>query len=358
VFDYIFNAIFHAILVIRNHRILVVIGIATCLFAILTLYFAPFLFYFSHIMGYSEPSSSIPITFFLVSLASFALMYLQSGSKDRFRYYSESRLSERYVREIESNKAKILELTKEISDLKEIQNEIGRKFINDEERDSLIQEIVKETGENTIKKIFDERISILKDDLEKKSSFDRILNASEDIVNRLKIEISNLSLRSNINLVLGMSITLSGLYLLWSTVTIVDASDLLKQLASGGEDSNFKFFKNLMLPLVPRLLLVLFVEIFAYFFLRLYKDGLSEIKYFQNELTNVESKLVAVEFSYITGLQDSIKEAISMLSKTERNYILEKGQTTVELERAKSESDLTKNIIKTIPELLKKSEKK
>lgn len=154
-----------------------------------------------------------------------------------------------------------------------------------------------------------------------------------------------------------MSITAGGLYLLWSTVSMVDASELLKQLASEGAESNGRFLKNLILPIVPRILLVVFIEVFAYFFLKLYKDGLSEIKYFQNELTNVESKLAAVEFSYITNNQESLRISIEALSKTERNFVLEKGQATVELERGKSESELTRNIIKTIPDFFKRASK-
>lgn len=177
---------------------------------------------------------------------------------------------------------------------------------------------------------------------------------SEGITRRLRREITDLRLRSNVNLLIGMVITGGGLYLLWTTVSIIDSSELLKQLASEGNDSNYKFIKNIVLPIIPRVLLVVFIEVFAYFFLKLYKNGLSEIKYFQNELTNIESKLAAVEFSHLTKNQDALKISIESLSKTERNFILDKGQTTVELERAKSESELTRNIIKTIPGLFKR----
>jgi len=39
------------------------------------------------------------------------------------------------------------------------------------------------------------------------------------------------------------------------------------------------------------------IELFAYFFLKLYKSDLSEIKYFQNELTNVEMRYAAVRLA-------------------------------------------------------------
>ena len=189
------------------------------------------------------------------------------------------------------------------------------------------------------------------------STLEKLVSSSRLIGTRIMREISDLRLRSNINLILGMVITIGGLYLLWTTVSIVDTSKLLKQFAIEGDESNFKFLKSLILPIVPRFLLVIFVEIFAYFFLRLYKEGLSEIKYFQNELTNVESKLVSVEYAYITNSMESLKDGLKSLSQTERNFILEKGQTTVELEKAKSESALTQNIIKSIPAVFKKANK-
>lgn len=231
------------------------------------------------------------------------------------------------------------------------------KGLSEEERQAIIKGAVDQTSEDAIKSIFEKEANDLKSELKESLSVERLTEASRDIIQRLRREISDLRLRSNINLLIGMSITAGGLYLLWTTVSMVDASDLLKKLASEGNESNGKFLKNLVLPLAPRILLVVFVEIFAYFFLRLYKEGLSEIKYFQNELTNVESKLSAVQFSHLTGNQDALKVAIESLSKTERNFVLEKGQTTVELEQAESESELTRNIIRTIPDFLKKSNK-
>ncbi len=48
-----------------------------------------------------------------------------------------------------------------------------------------------------------------------------------------------------------------------------------------------------------------------------------------------------------------IKIAITTLLQTERNFVLKKGETTVELERVKSESENMQNIIKAVPSLFK-----
>jgi len=60
---------------------------------------------------------------------------------------------------------------------------------------------------------------------------------------------------------------------------------------------------------LPRVSLVILVEVFAYFFLRLYKESLDDIKYFQTEITRVEMKTLALTVA--TELKDS--EATRML---------------------------------------------
>lgn len=56
---------------------------------------------------------------------------------------------------------------------------------------------------------------------------------------------------------------------------------------------------------LPRLTLVVFIEIFAYFFLRLYKSSLTEIKYFQNEMTNIEAKFIALYIALESDNQET-----------------------------------------------------
>lgn len=80
-----------------------------------------------------------------------------------------------------------------------------------------------------------------------------------------------------------------------------------------------------------------------------------DMKYFQNELTNIESKLISVEYAVATDHSDSLEAALDSLARTERNFLLEKGQSTVELERGKSESDLARDVLRTFPELFKKA---
>lgn len=145
---------------------------------------------------------------------------------------------------------------------------------------------------------------------------------------RLEGEVQNLAKRGNINLILGMATTLTGLSLLGYSVFNAPALTSIIDLAG---------------HFIPRISLVLLIEVFAYFFLKLYKQGLSEIKYFQNEITNIESKFLALRLSSESGQGDCIKEVVAKLLTTERNFVLEKGQTTIELEREMIDQKNTPN---------------
>ncbi|QDG38432.1 hypothetical protein FJN14_08225 [Alteromonas mediterranea] len=142
------------------------------------------------------------------------------------------------------------------------------------------------------------------------------------ISSRLESEVQNLSKRGNVNLILGMATTLSGLGILGYSVFNAPNLNSTLELAS---------------HFIPRISLVLLIEVFAYFFLKLYKQSLNEIKYFQNEITNIESKFLGLRISVESEQQECLKEVVSNLLSTERNFVLEKGQTTIELEQLRNE---------------------
>lgn len=51
------------------------------------------------------------------------------------------------------------------------------------------------------------------------------------------------------------------------------------------------------------------IELFAYFFLSLYRTSLQKIKYFQNELTNIEAKQIALRAALSYGEQCDLYES-------------------------------------------------
>lgn len=200
-----------------------------------------------------------------------------------------------------------------------------------------------------------------------KNKLDEILyGIFSNTVKRLNLQKNQLRVRANVNLWFGIAITAVGLYVLWGTVLEINEilypiehqSQLVKSATLQKEPTipptiSTPSKQEMDIPRViaifgSRLSLVLFIELFAYFFLQLYKSSLSEIKYFENELTNVETKSAALHAALAEG-DDKLKTlVIKNLSQIERNIILEKGQTTVDLERAKSDSTISGEMLKAV----------
>ncbi len=126
-----------------------------------------------------------------------------------------------------------------------------------------------------------------------------------DSKRRLETEIESLTRRSNINLVIGVITTLLAVGLL----AYVVLSDKLSSTDIG----------TVLLHFLPRLSIVIFIETFSYFFLRLYKSGLSDIKYYQNELTNIEARHLALEAVIGDRVSEQASIILTEFAKTDRN---------------------------------------
>jgi hypothetical protein len=163
---------------------------------------------------------------------------------------------------------------------------------------------------------------------------------------RLGQELHSLSIRGNVNLAIGAATSIVGLYFLGTGV--------LQELTAATTKDPWAFASHFL----PRLTLVVFIELFAYFFLSLYRNSLQEIKYFQNELTNVESKQIALRTAIEYGDPATIASMVNSLAATERNHVLNRDQTTVELEKAKIDREGRGDVFKALQELIKKSKDK
>lgn len=175
-----------------------------------------------------------------------------------------------------------------------------------------------------------------------------VYNQCEQTIQRLRQELFALSKRGNLNLSIGIITTISGLFLLGSFVI----DNALLPLS----DKTAATLEQFLIDFLPRLSLVILIEVFAYFFLSLYKATLVEIKYFQNEITSIEAKFLALRLASLSDQSEQISTAVEALSKTERNFILNKDQTTVDLERARIDQVSRTDILGKIADLLKKKE--
>lgn len=160
-----------------------------------------------------------------------------------------------------------------------------------------------------------------------------IREKSEEAKSRLTIELERLARRAANNLAIGTITTACAAALLIYTILVpVQTTETI----------------SLLMHYLPRISVVIFIEVFAFFFLRLYRENLNDTKYYQNEITNLESKFIALDAAMFANDKESVKSIVSDLSKTERNRILKKGETTSEIEVNKNDSQTVKEILAAV----------
>ena len=121
---------------------------------------------------------------------------------------------------------------------------------------------------------------------------------------RLRDEIAVLTRRGNLNLVIG-------------SITTGFAVGLLSYMVLGAQ-AKFAGLPDLLAHYIPRVTTVAFIEIFAFFFLKLYRSTLNEM-FYQNELTNLALHSVAIESALARGDDVAKRTIIEKLATVDRN---------------------------------------
>jgi hypothetical protein len=183
-------------------------------------------------------------------------------------------------------------------------------------------------SEDTIKKILQNE----------EGKYIETLDYIEKIKARLKSYIKSLQTSSQLNLAIGLVTAIGGIVFLFQFINN----------HTQPEDN-----AKLVIYNISRLSLVLLTELFAFFFLRLYKTTLNELKYFQNELTNIDTKAIAIRIATMNKDNVIAQEIIKELVKGERNFIIQQGQSTITLEQNKLDSQTQKGFVDNLSELIK-----
>jgi len=279
---------------------------------------------------YFNSTKYISVMGVLAAVGVFLNQYLGGGSYLEFKSVK--------IKEDKNSKQtqeELLALRKELNDFKE-------NTVNE----SQIDEIIKTLNE----KIKHEAASDLLNEY-KVLANKNISDAAETrlechflrIMSRLTGEIKELGKRAKINLIIGSITALSGVSIFMLFVF---------ERVSPDAANNY-----LVTEFAPRISLVIVIEVFAYFFLGLYKSNLSEIKYFHNELTNVESKYIALEEGNAIDDSSIIKDIVKELSQTERNFLLKKGESTTAIEEKRIVLEEQRGFISNLTSTLSNSKK-
>lgn len=149
---------------------------------------------------------------------------------------------------------------------------------------------------------------------------------------RLNRHINHLKKSGSVYLIIGLITIIIGVFVLYEIF-----------MGSSGLDA---------LGYFSRLSIVIFIEIAAFFFLRLHSANLLEIKYFHNELSNIDAKMIALKVALLKNDSDTLKFILKELMRTERNQLLKKGETTVELEKIRFDREGEKSLVDTITKIL------
>ena len=166
----------------------------------------------------------------------------------------------------------------------------------------------------------------------------RVFESSE---RRIQNEINSLSRRANLNLIIGSLVAILGIAGLVGF--ILSTPDVVKYLDP----------VIFIIHWVIRLSLISIVELFAFFFLQIYKTELLSIKYYQDEMTSIESRKIALLFSVLQDNCEDVSKTLSYLVSIDRNFKMDAGQTTVDLEKLKIENGFIKNEMSNMIEILK-----
>jgi hypothetical protein len=261
-----------------------------------------------------------------------SLLILAAGI-EMFIYLQDSRYrfaSGRYSDDVSKTRERLDQLTSALDALKVARDSTSP--LSDNDRQQIRSDLIAKLRSELTAEAAREYLDTLKETVKDAQHIESVRGLTKAMQERLNDEVESLGSRANLQLTLGSSICVAGLGLLgYFVLTIPEA------IISRGNNLEVAAY------LLTRLSLFVFIEIFAYFFLRMYRHSMFEIKYFQNELTNSEFRVMALELALMKGAATTINKICMDLSNTERNFVLKKGDVTLtmrgeELERLSDQS--------------------
>lgn len=137
---------------------------------------------------------------------------------------------------------------------------------------------------------------------------------------RLLDHINTLTNNAVTNLFIGIGIASIGVAILFWAIIQIGSMQL-------DDAHNINTTRVVALVMFPKLSITIFIQIFSYFFLAMYRSNQQEIRYFQNEITTIDSfaaALIATKNS-----SPALKIVLTALAKNERNRVLKKGEKPI-----------------------------
>jgi hypothetical protein len=157
------------------------------------------------------------------------------------------------------------------------------------------------------------------------------------------------SRRSNIHLLLGASVGLSGLLFFY----FMSGPKFLPPVQSATSEAIVGNLANAL----PRVTILIFVELMAMFFLKQYRAAMEEFRYYEEVLRHRE----ATEFAYLVADDDTTGTALQQLSTSvlaNTSFgVLKQGESTAVLEAAKFSENELAGLVRAAAAVLEKAGK-
>lgn len=128
-------------------------------------------------------------------------------------------------------------------------------------------------------------------------------------ISRLKSEVQSLTRRGNVNLTIGV-------------ITTGIAVGLLAYMVLNVTET-FTSWTHLLSHYIPRVATVVFIEVFSFFFLKLYRSSLNEIKYYQNELTRLDIQRISIDTASTLENQNTLHTILCTVAQSSNAKNLE-----------------------------------
>jgi len=241
---------------------------------------------------------------------------LIKGNRDFLQWITTNELAQNNIASAEIDKAKKL---KELYDKSEPLGDNRNEFLN---------LIISYTN-----------IKRNQDEIQKDKHSD-VFMVFEEMQSRLKDECNRLNKHAIINLFLCFFIA----FILMSFIAYTSVFS--------NEINGLHSFEIFIVKYLPRIVAVVSLLTMFLYFAKLYKTNIIDVKYYQNELTNIEIKQAALQTALVNGDKEITNKITSELSIVDRNKVISKDQTTSEIERLKLENEVNKDYLNKVWELL------
>lgn len=286
-----------------------------------------------NLLGFRVTVTNFAITVIVIaSIISAFFSYIENGSTEK----RKNEIKWKSIAERESRQSEAL-----YSELRKLLVNGKGKGYDKEELDSLINQKIENNSESFLKAYIDNNYS---EDILKEAKLKQVDFQIRELQAGVNVQIGKLSRNGTVNLLIGL-------------LTSVTAIIVLLTLISDVKDRHFTDIKEMLPFLVPRTTLAIFIETFSFFFLRLYKANLEDVKYFHNERTNIDSKIIALKVAMSYENKEALDEVIKSFFNVERNFILKKDETTINVERVKMGSQQDIDLISKFIEIIEKVKK-